>query len=234
MIKAIVLDCGGVMVSPATGDWLLTPTFESVLGEDFIEKHLERFRAVRARHFHFLPDTNRIDSDDEEYHLFKKLYHAVFEEMGLPLSDAQIDRIAFIQTYRDDRYCLFDDVLPYLSKWHGKYKLGIVSDAPPSTRRILTKMGVMDYINAATFSCDIGVLKPDPSIYRSTIDRLHVIPADALFADDMPSKLRGAKDLGMRCVQMRRTMPGLFQAAPEWEGDVVHDFSELNQYVLQS
>jgi putative hydrolase of the HAD superfamily len=173
----------------------------------------------------------KIGSDEEEYHLFCKLYRAVFDEMEFPLSDAQIEQMAFIQTYRDDRYLLFDDVLPYLSRWRGKYKLGIVSDAPPSTRRILTQMGVMQYIDAATFSCDLGVLKPDPAIYRATLDRLQVLPGEALFVDDFPSKLRGAKALGMHCVQMRRPMPELFQTAPEWEGDMAHDFQEIDEYV---
>lgn len=230
MVKAIILDCGGVMVSPTTGDWLLAPTFEQVLGEDFIEKHLDRFREIRTKHFHFLPDVNRIDSDEEEFFLFNKLYRAIFDEMELSLSDAQIVEIAHIQTYRDDRYVLFEDVLPYLSQWHGKYKLGIVSDAPPSTRRILAKEGIMDYIDAATFSCDVGVLKPDPLIYCATLDRLNIQPDEALFVDDMPSKLRGALDLGIRCVQMRRPMPSLFPAVSQWQGDSVSNFKELDQY----
>lgn len=230
-MQAMLFDCGGVMVSPVTGDWLLAPTFDRILGFDFMDHYFDAFHRVRANHVQLLPDTNLIYTDDEEYALFLQYYAAVFEEMGLSVSRQQIERIAFIQTYHDDRYHLFSDVLTYLSKWHTTHKLGIVSDAPPSTRRILKKMGVMEHIDAATFSCDIGILKPDPRIYQSTLDMLCVKPEEALFIDDYPSKLHGAQAMGIQCVQMVREMPPLFAMPPIWDGDVVHSFEELDIYV---
>lgn len=230
-MKAILFDCGGVMVSPVTGDWLLAPTFDAILGDDFIERYHAVFHSVRDKHICLLPDMNRIENDEEEYALFLQFYAAVFDDMGFSASSEQIERIAYIQTYHDDRYHLFSDVLPSLTAWHEKYKLGIVSDAPPSTKRILQKMGVMAHIDAATFSCDLGILKPDPRIYQSTLDMLHISPDEAFFIDDYPSKLRGAQAMGIRCVQMIRKMPPLFSMPPIWEGDVVHSFEELDAYL---
>lgn len=231
MIKAIVLDCGGVMISPATGDWLLGPSYEEVLGSNFASDHLDAFRDVRAKYMHLLPDNNAIATDEQEYALFVQYFGVVFDEMGIALTKEQLERMAVIQTYRDSRYDLFPDVIPYLSAWRTKYQLGIVSDAPPSTRRILHNMGVLAYIDAATFSYELGVMKPDARIYRATLDRLQVEPEEALFVDDYPSRLRGAQAIGMPCVQMRRVMPPLFAMPPHWEGDIVHSFAELDAYI---
>lgn len=228
MLKAILFDCGGVFVYPTHGDWLLAPGFTEILGEDFAREHLPTFRSTRARFQHLLPDTNRIDSDQAEHAMFVDYYASVFAEMGISLSADQLDRLAWLQTYRDDRYVFFDDVLPYLEKWHGKYKLGIVSDAPPSTRRIMKTYGVMEHIAFATFSCDLGVLKPDARIYASTLDALGVAPGEAVFIDDLTHNLHGAQAIGLRAVQMRRPMPEEFSGFRCWDGPVVHSFGEFD------
>lgn len=231
MIKALLFDCGGVLVAPPTGDWGLGPGYEEVLGDDFADKHLPAFRAAREKHLELLPDTMEMHSEAEEEAQFVRFYDAVLAEIGITLSQPQLERLAHVQTNLDSRYAFFGDVLPYLAKWHGQYKLGIVSDAPPSTRRTMINGGVMAHMDGATFSCDLGVLKPDARIFQSTLDQLGVAAADAIFIDDVPAKLQGALDLGMQAVQMRRPMPPRFAVAPQWEGPVVHDFAEFDAYL---
>ncbi len=228
MIKAILFDCGGVMVRPTTGDWLLAPAHAGILGDDFIANHLESFRRARGKYADMIPDANRIDTDAEECAMFEAFYAPCFADMGMPLSPENLTRLARAQVYDDDRYVFFDDVLPYFAAWRERYKLGIVSDAPPSTRRILRTAGVMALMDGATFSCDLGVLKPDPRMHQSALDQLGVRAADAVFVDDFPSKMRGAVEMGIRCVQMRRPMPTLFKLPAVWDGPVAHDFAELD------
>lgn len=231
MIKAIVLDCGGVMVAPVTGDWILPPSFQAILGEDFIAERLDDFRRVRSAYVHLLPDSHKIKSDAQEYQLTTAYYGQIFSAMDMQVSKEKIEELSYIQTYSNDRYTFFPDVLAYLEKWKASYKLGIVSDAPPSTKRILSLHGVMDMIDAATFSCDIGVLKPNPPIYTATLAKLNLLPEEALFVDDLPANLRGAQEAGMPGVQMRREMPAYFEMPAQWDGDVVHNFAELDQYI---
>lgn len=229
MTKAILFDCGGVFVAPTTGDWLLGPGFEEVLGEDFIAEKLDLFRKTRAPFIHMIPDANRLDTDAEEYDMFLVFYRAVFDAMGQPVSEEGIKRLAWLQVYRDDRYILFDDVLSYLGKWKERYKLGIVSDAPPSTRRIMRSMGVLPFMDGATFSCDLGVLKPDARIFQSTLSQLSIKPKEAVYIDDFPSKLAGAVALGIPSFQMRRPMPETFRLPSLWDGPVVEDFAALDR-----
>ncbi len=233
MIKAILLDCGGVLVAPATGDWLVPPGYGALLGEDFLtaDEGLPAFRKERGKHFHLLPDLNRMDTDEEECSMFVRFYGEVFAAMGRPLSEDAAARLAHMQTYADERYVFFDDVLPTLAAWRGQYELGIVSDAPPSTRRILRNAGVMAMMDGATFSSDLGVLKPDPAIYQSTLRQIGVEPEEAVFVDDFPSKLAGAVALGILGIQMRRPMPALFGMPQAWDGPVAQDLAGVEAIV---
>lgn len=228
MIKAILLDCGGVLVCPPTGDWLLGPDYKSILGESFVPEKLEAFRKARRAYLHLLPDTNRVDTDEVECEMFIPYYERTLGEIGIVLSPEALQELSRMQVYRDDRYHLFEDVLPTLKRWHGQYKLGIVSDAPPSTRRIMWTMGVMDYMDGATFSCEIGKLKPDAEMYLRTLRQLEVAPQEAVFVDDLSKNLRGAQALGIHAVQMRRPMPRHFPAFDAWEGPIIEELGQLD------
>lgn len=54
---------------------------------------------------------------------------------------------------------------------------------------------------AATFSCRIGVAKPDPRAYEIAASRLGVAPPEVLFIDDRDEYVRGARRVGMRAVR---------------------------------
>ena len=50
-------------------------------------------------------------------------------------------------------------------------------------------------------SCEEGVRKPDPAIFRTALDRLGVAdPARAIFLDDFEGNLVAARTLGMRVI----------------------------------
>lgn len=233
MIKAVLLDCGGVMVAPSTGDWMLGPGYEAVLGDDFAQRHLAEFRTARRAFLQLLPDANIVEDDRTECVMFSAYYAAVFGAMGLEIAKEGLERLADMQVNHDDRYIVFEDVLPYLEQWKAQYRLGIISDAPPSTRRIMDRVGVTERIHGATYSCEIGILKPNPGIYASTLKKLGVTPEEAVFVDDLPHNLFGAQALGIRGIQMRRPMPQGFAAASAWDGPIVHDFSELDGLLRQ-
>ena len=79
----------------------------------------------------------------------------------------------------------------------------------------------------AIFSCQTGMLKPEPGIYQLAAQRLGVTPAQCVFVGDGGSdELAGAKRAGMRTIQVRHI------ARREVEGaDVIcDDFREILLY----
>lgn len=47
------------------------------------------------------------------------------------------------------------------------------------------------------FSGDVGVAKPDPAIYRLTVERLGLQPGECAFVDDLAVNIRGAAATGL-------------------------------------
>ena len=84
-------------------------------------------------------------------------------------------------------------------------KLGLVSNAidpPELLRRDLEHLGVAQRLDVAVFSSEVGRRKPDPVIFRHTLDLLGVVPADALFVGDtLATDIAGAAALGMKTCQ---------------------------------
>ncbi|TMR06803.1 HAD family phosphatase [Actinomadura soli] len=58
--------------------------------------------------------------------------------------------------------------------------------------------GWLSRFDALTYSCHIGVAKPDPRAYEICADRLGVRPADVLFFDDTERNVVAARETGMR------------------------------------
>ncbi|XP_008247510.1 bifunctional epoxide hydrolase 2 isoform X1 [Oryctolagus cuniculus] len=54
-------------------------------------------------------------------------------------------------------------------------------------------------------SCQIGMLKPEPQIYKFVLDTLKVSPSEVVFLDDFGSNLKPARDLGMVTILARDT-----------------------------
>ncbi len=59
------------------------------------------------------------------------------------------------------------------------------------------KFDWLDEFEVQIWSCDLGVIKPDPGIYHACLTALGCEPKRALFFDDRPRNVEGAKQVGM-------------------------------------
>lgn len=84
--------------------------------------------------------------------------------------------------------------------------------------------------NHLTWSCDLGIGKPDPAIYTHTCEKLQVRPEQSLFIDDKPENIAAAEALNIQAVlftdaaQLRRDLQArnLLQDFPQpGEGEPV-------------
>lgn len=51
-------------------------------------------------------------------------------------------------------------------------------------------------------SCDVGLIKPDPAIYRHLCEKFLVTPESCVFVDDMAENIEAARAFGMQGVQL--------------------------------
>ncbi len=61
----------------------------------------------------------------------------------------------------------------------------------------------IDLFDFIVDSCDVGLRKPDPAIYRVTCERLGVAPEAAVFLDDTRRHVEGARHVGLHAILVR-------------------------------
>jgi putative hydrolase of the HAD superfamily len=59
--------------------------------------------------------------------------------------------------------------------------------------------------DVVVLSREVGLRKPDPAVFRLTLDRLRARPADCLFVDDTPANTAAARALGLAAHDHRST-----------------------------
>jgi len=74
---------------------------------------------------------------------------------------------------------------------------------PEVLRTLRQEFAWLAEFDQLTWSCELGIAKPDPAIYRLTCDRLGVLPEEALFLDDKPENVQAAEQLGLHALQFR-------------------------------
>ena len=123
---------------------------------------------------------------------------------------------------------LHDDAVPALEGLRALRpapRIGLVSNASSSATAVFAALGLRPFFDGVVFSCDVGVVKPHPRIYRAACDAIAVAPADCLFVGDGNAlELDGAQDAGMTAVLIRRPIvPGPYRKGESTRYDFAVD-----------
>ncbi|MDX2150411.1 MAG: putative metal-dependent hydrolase [Bryobacteraceae bacterium] len=93
------------------------------------------------------------------------------------------------------------------------YKTAILSNMHTDLREyIRAHAHWISAFDATVFSCDVGLVKPQPEIYRLVLDALGVPPHRALFLDDREPNLAAAAALGMKTLLVHHSEAGMEDA----------------------
>jgi putative hydrolase of the HAD superfamily len=78
------------------------------------------------------------------------------------------------------------------------FRLGILSNMGDGVLDYLRpRFPWLDQFDHLTWSCELGVVKPDPAIYLHTVKKLQVSADRALFIDNLQRNIVGAEDVGL-------------------------------------
>ena len=87
-----------------------------------------------------------------------------------------------------------------------RYKTALLSNAfadePPRLREWYQLEELFDRV---IYSCDVGMGKPEAPIFQLALERLGARPEEAIFLDDVPANVEGARKLGIRGIQFLDT-----------------------------
>lgn len=101
---------------------------------------------------------------------------------------------------------LYPEAAPTLAALRARgLRLGLITNASAQAGGVLEQIGLGHCFDAVVLSCAVGLVKPDPAIYRHTCRQLGVTPAEALFvADGAFTELDGAQAVGMVAVKIEQ------------------------------
>jgi epoxide hydrolase-like predicted phosphatase len=120
---------------------------------------------------------------------------------SLGLSAAQVDE--FLAGMGGE---LDAELVGYAAGLRPRYKTAILSDAIHGARReYQARYGFDQLVDVIIYSCEVGLVKPDPRIYRLLCDSLAVSPAELVFLDDRPENVQGACEFGIHALQHHST-----------------------------
>ncbi|MEV6947716.1 HAD family phosphatase [Streptomyces sp. NPDC051172] len=121
----------------------------------------------------------------------------IAETLGLPLDTARVERLDRIDadswaTPESDAVSLLDQLTERGTP------LGVLSNASASLARAVRRASWSDRFETLVFSSDLGLMKPDPRVYRAAGERLGRSPEQVVFFDDRPENVEAARAYGWR------------------------------------
>jgi HAD superfamily hydrolase (TIGR01549 family) len=112
----------------------------------------------------------------------------------------------FIRTFWScDRFD--EDLFAFSMALRPQYKVGLLSNAFPEARVGLGQRFPRFYemFDVSIFSAEVGMVKPDPRIYRMVLEQLGVRAEEAVFVDDFIENVEGARAVGMQVVHFKNS-----------------------------
>ncbi len=94
------------------------------------------------------------------------------------------------------------------------YKIAVLSDQWPLSKRALIPDNLYRNFNKLIVSCDVGLRKPNPKIYKLSLKKLKMKPSEVLFIDNQRWNIKPAKKLGIKTILFKNN-PQLFKE-PKW------------------
>jgi epoxide hydrolase-like predicted phosphatase len=184
VVKALIFDFGGVLTNPV---WESFAHFcrEEGLEEDRIK---EMFREDPGA----LADLRELEKGDVEEAEFERRFA---ERLGLASSEGLIERLfvgmtpleEMIEVVRVARAAGLKTALLSNSWSVGSYDRAMLDEL----------------FDVAVISGEVGMHKPEPEIYKLTVEKLGVEASECVFIDDLRENCEGAESIGMTAIRHR-------------------------------
>ena len=89
------------------------------------------------------------------------------------------------------------------------FRLYYLSNIPPDILEILKARSFWRLFDGGVASCDVHLLKPQPEIYQTLLDRYELDPKECIFIDDSPVNVKAAYELGITSIPMHASVNAL-------------------------
>jgi putative hydrolase of the HAD superfamily len=185
-VEAVVFDYGGVL---ATSQWDAFADLERRVGTSLVP-----YFGVDDPEQPGVPAWQEVEIGAMPWPVFASLVIAAAERDGVTLFDVE-DVNALMPLG-----ALWPMVHRVRELKADGYKLAILTNNVREFGEYWKATVPVELFDVVVDSCEEGIRKPDPEIYRRTAERLGVPPAACVFLDDSAANCDAAADVGMRAV----------------------------------
>jgi epoxide hydrolase-like predicted phosphatase len=143
----------------------------------------------------------------------KEAYNSTFRNMCEQLDLGRINYAQYMENFADhlglhvssverrvQKLARMVEGMPELVQGlQSNYKTALLSNAgEEELHHLLDKNGLWDHFDEIIVSSSVGMKKPDPEIFRMTLDRLGVTAEETIFVDDNADNIAAATALGIK------------------------------------
>jgi FMN phosphatase YigB (HAD superfamily) len=191
MIKAIALDCFGVLYLPQN-DYF----YQTVLANPTVHRD-EILDLLKQSEYGYIDDTT--------------LFKGMAEFTGVPLDELRINLTSgFLRN---------QELVDMVQGLRSHYKLAMVSNlGRNSSVEFFTPEERAELFDVVVISGEVGMIKPEPGIFEYACRQLDVEPHEVVFIDDAERHCEGARAVGMQAIryeswpQIQRDLTALLEA----------------------
>jgi putative hydrolase of the HAD superfamily len=195
-IEAVISDFGGVLTTPLL-DAFLAIQRDSGIPLGALGQAMARVAAEDQANPLFELETGRLSERD----FVARLERALSAGLGREVRLAGLSQAYFANLHPNGR------LLDYLGSLRARgVRLALLTNNVREWEPLWrSKLPVDELFEVVVDSAFVGLRKPDPEIYRLTLERLGLPPEVCLFVDDTEVNVTTARELGMPTVWFRST-----------------------------
>lgn len=188
MIKAIVFDFGGVVVSNEIRKYVLTHA------ADYFKVSAETMETALRKNEHKMDLPGWSEG---------KYWQGIALGLAKPMPSKKLR--FWVEKYKEVSP-VNTGVVDIISRLRSNgYKLAVLSNTVQEHFDINKKRGLYNFFDVKVFSCDpkVNSKKPGRKIYDYCLKQLGLLPGQCVFIDDNKEYLSPAKELGMKTILFR-------------------------------
>ncbi|MHA1270304.1 MAG: HAD family hydrolase [Candidatus Helarchaeota archaeon] len=116
-------------------------------------------------------------------------------------------------------------------------KIGLLSNGPydKGIKKLLEIYNLKKYFDVVETSANIGYTKPNPITFMTILEELNLKPDEGIMVgDDLLNDCKGASDVGMLCVKVKKSFNFPYENDLEFKPDyIINDISEIVNIIKQ-
>ena len=224
LVKAIVLDCGDVILHASEHQWWPPPFITGTLAKWGIAVEPDDVASVMQKVKYLLDSSHHMHTSPEaEAAQFRKYYlHALAELGHASPDDALIDELVRLQS-DPEWHIVYDETRPVLAELKRRgYILHMLSNSFRYLADLMKQKELDIYFDGMTISAFVGCMKPDERIFAAAINSIGLPAGNLLYVDDIARYVHKGIALGMQGLVLDRSGGRIDDDIP-----TIHSLKEL-------